>query len=313
MAAREPTPPGARVIRRKIIVPPVPARLATRDRLDRLILDLVSRHTLVWVCATAGSGKTTAVAQALDRQARPVAWLTLDDTDAAAGRLLSYLEASLALAVDAATGVTTRALAARLPHVEAAGLLAKAVGEVPVILVLDEVERIADAPAALAVVAAIVRYAPRSMCVVLICRKEVPIKLDSSTALSSSAAITEADLTFRTTAAAHALALAGRADIDPNHAVEVTGGWVAGVLFEAWRSSDHVTGIGGEADALHGYLSSQILDRLAPEDRDFLVTTSVLDDVTAERAQALGELDAAARLVSLRARHLPVAWRHEGR
>ena len=52
--------------------------------------------------------------------------------------------------------------------------------------------------------------------------------------------------------------------IDPSHAVEVTGGWVAGVLFEAWRSTEHVAGAGGEADALHGYLSSQILDQLEP-------------------------------------------------
>jgi ATP/maltotriose-dependent transcriptional regulator MalT len=92
----------------------------------------------------------------------------------------------------------------------------------------------------------------------------------------------------------------------------VTGGWVAGVLFEAWRSTQHVAGMGGEADALHGYLSSQILDQLTPEDREFLITTSVLDDVTARRAAALGEHDAAARLASLRTRHLPVAWREDG-
>ena len=100
--------------------------------------------------------------------------------------------------------------------------------------------------------------------------------------------------------------------MDPSQAVEVTGGWVAGVLFEAWRSTHHVAGMGGEADALHGYLSSQILDQLSPSDREFLITTSVLDDVTAARAVALGESDAAARLASLRTRHLPVAWRQEG-
>ena len=89
--------PGAdaRVIRRKVAVPPQPERLVARPRIDRLLADLIDRHQLVWVCATAGAGKTTAVSLALPLLERRVAWLTLDDTDAAAGRLVTYLEAAL--------------------------------------------------------------------------------------------------------------------------------------------------------------------------------------------------------------------------
>jgi DNA-binding SARP family transcriptional activator len=300
------------VIRRKVAVPPPPQRLVPRERIDRLLADLIEAHPLVWVCATAGSGKTTAVAQALAGIDRRVAWLTLDDTDAAAGRLVTYLEAALAAEVEDADGVATRALAAKLPHTEAAGLLAEAAGGPPLLLVIDELERIADASEALAVIAALVRYAPPSLRVVLISRREVSIELDSKAALGGSVTVEEKDLAFRAPEAAQALAHAGRADIDPTQAVEATGGWVAGVLFEAWRSNQHVAGMGGEADALHGYLSSQILDLLTDEDREFLITTSVLDDVTAERAEALGEPNAAERLVSLRAKHLPVAWRDDG-
>ena len=70
--------------------------------------------------------------------------------------------------------------------------------------------------------------------------------------------------------------------------------------------------MGGEADALHGYLSSQILDALSPEDREFLITTSVLDDVTAARAVALGR--ERRRCAPGLAAHAPppVAWRREG-
>src|SRR6185437_6396195 len=304
--------PGSPVIRRKITVPPSPERLVVRERIDRLVRDLVERHPLVWVCATAGSGKTTAVIQALPGPGRQVAWLTLDDTDAAAGRLVTYLEAALAAQVPATQGVATAALAARLPHSEAAGLLAEAVDETEVVLVIDELERIAHAPDALAVLGALVRYAPPALRIVMISRVEVDIALDSAAALGGAVTVSEADLAFRTHEAAQALAYAGRPDMDPSQAVEVTGGWVAGVLFEAWRSTHHVAGMGGEADALHGYLSSQILDQLSPEDREFLITTSVLDDVTADRAVALGQSDAAARLASLRTRHLPVAWRQEG-
>jgi DNA-binding SARP family transcriptional activator len=307
------TSTDARVIRRKIAVPPLPDRLVARERIERRVAELIERHPTVWVCATAGSGKTTAVAQALARTGRRIAWLTLDDTDAAAGRLLTYLEAALGAEVPQARGVATQALAARLPQAEAAGLLAESTGDVPVLLVIDELERIANAPEALAVVGAIVRYAPEAMRVVLISRRELEIELGSSAALGGSVAITDSDLAFRAGEAAAALASAGRADVDPTLAVEVTGGWVAGVLFEAWRSAEHVAGAGGEADALHGYLSSQILDQLSAGEREFLITTSVLDDVTAERAQALGEADAAAVLASLRVKHLPVSWRDGAR
>jgi ATP/maltotriose-dependent transcriptional regulator MalT len=44
----------------------------------------------------AGAGKTTAVAAAVRTLTRPAAWLTLDWTDAAPGRLVRYLEAALA-------------------------------------------------------------------------------------------------------------------------------------------------------------------------------------------------------------------------
>jgi DNA-binding SARP family transcriptional activator len=303
---------NAWVIRRKVTVPPAPERLIVRERLERLVAELVELHRSLWVCASAGSGKTTAVSQALARIDRPVAWLTLDDTDAAAGRLLTYLEATLGARVPAAQGVASQALAARLPHPEAAGLLAEAVGDAPVLLVIDELERITDAREALAVIAAVLRYAPQTMRIVLISRHEVAIELGSATALGGSGAITDAELAFRSEEAADALAFAGRADIDPSLAVEVTGGWVAGVMFEAWRSSEHVAGMGGEADALHGYLSSQILDHLRTEEREFLITTSVLDDVTAERAQALGQAGAAGVLAALRAKHLPVTWRADG-
>src|SRR6185437_14418927 len=183
--------PGSPVIRRKIAVPPSPERLVVRERIDRLVGDLIAAHPLVFVCATAGSGKTTAVTQALPGLGREVAWLTLDDTDAAAGRLVTYLEAALAAAVPATRGVASAALAARLPHAEAAGLLAEAVGETPVVLVIDEVERIAHAPEALAVIGSLVRYAPPALRIVMISRIEVDIALDSPAALGGAVTVSE--------------------------------------------------------------------------------------------------------------------------
>ena len=104
MPTNRPTSTQAQVIRRKITAPPLPDRLVARRRIERLVEELIDEHPTVWVVATAGSGKTTAVAQALAGTKRPVAWLTLDDTDTAAGRLLTYLEAALGAEVSPGPG-----------------------------------------------------------------------------------------------------------------------------------------------------------------------------------------------------------------
>jgi ATP/maltotriose-dependent transcriptional regulator MalT/DNA-binding SARP family transcriptional activator len=294
-------------------VPPIAQRLVARPRLEQLIAEMVAQHRPVFVSATAGAGKTTAVAQSLGRVGLPVAWLTLDATDTAPGRLLTYLEAALAPAVPEATGVVASAMRRRLPHREAAGLLAEATVRSPVLLVLDELERLAAAPEALGVLGTFVRYAPAGLRLILVSRQMVALDLPSEAALGGAAAVGEHDLAFTTEEAGAALETNGSVDIDAVAAVEATGGWVAGVLFEAWRSADHVAGLGGEADPLHGYLASQVFERLEADEQDLLVSTALLPDVTADRAEALGLAGAAATLASLHARHLPVTWSADGR
>lgn len=74
---------------------PEPAKgVVVRDRLSQRLRGLLDRHTVVNVFATAGAGKTTAVVLAVSDLDRPVAWLSLDGTEQAAGRLLVYLEAA---------------------------------------------------------------------------------------------------------------------------------------------------------------------------------------------------------------------------
>lgn len=295
----------------KCRVPPVADRLIDRPRLDELVTGMLVRHRPLFVYGTAGSGKTTAVAQALRHSRHPVAWLTVDATDAAPGRLLTYLEAALAARVPAAGGVATGAMRQRVPQREAAGLLAEATDGAPLVLVVDELERLASAPGALAVLSAFVRYAPPTLHLILISRQELSLDLPSDVALGRAAAIREDDLAFTEEEAGSALATIGSIGIDPAAAVEATCGWVAGVLFEAWRSSEHVAGVGGDADPLHGYLASQVFEQLETDEQELLVRTALLTDVTPRRAEALGCDGAAAVMAELRAKHLPVTWRGE--
>ena len=301
------TDSSLRVIRRKIMVPPLADSVVPRRRVDTLLTGLLDQHRLVFIYASAGAGKTTAIVHSAQRLQRPLAWLDLDSTDSATGRLLTYLEAALAVQVPEAAGVATSALAAHLPHAEVAGLLAESIGDTPVLIVLDDAERLAVAPDALEVLTSFARYLPPFARLLISSRTELPFRSSVGT-LPWVAAVGEDDLALTVDEAAEVLAIRGRGDIDPVDAVVETGGWMTGVLFEAWEAADHVIGLGGEADPLHGYLATEILGQLNDEDAGFLISTAVLTEVTVPRAEALGLASASARMHSLAGARLPVSW-----
>lgn len=306
----EPSPSAVqtrRLIRARINPPPLPTPLVSRPRVEQLLTRLIEEYPRVCVYATAGAGKTTAVLQAARASGRPIAWLTVTSTDAATGQLLTYLEAAIARQVPDVLGVAAGAMAAGVPHTEVAGLLAEQIGDVPLLMVIDELEKLIGADSAAAVLESFLRYLPPTVRIVLTSRDGAPFALGSHS-ISGVVSVDDAVLAFTLEEAGQALAAAGSTQADPDEAMKATGGWVTGVLFEAWRSPQHVRGVGGEADPLHGYLSLEILDRLPHDESDFLVSTSVLDQVTATAAEALGIPDPGVRLRALRRRHLPVSW-----
>src|SRR3954454_2740777 len=300
------------VIRSKVRPPSLRAPSVPRPRLARRIAELENQFGVVWVRGTAGSGKTTAVLEAVEAAVRPVAWLTLDSSEAAPGRLLTHLEAALKHALPDLPLVETEALEDGSAHVEAAGLLAEAGGDHPLTLVVGEIERLAVSEPARATLAALIRFAPPALHVILISRRAIELHLGSARDVGGVGHVTEADLAFSVDEAAAALEALAHAPADAAAAVQATGGWVAGVLFEAWRSPNHMHGSGGEADPLSGYLASEIMSTLSDAQQRFLVDTSLLEEVSAARAEALGVAGAGEVLAGLRAHHLPVAFSADG-
>ena len=297
-----------RVIRRKLMVPDTAVGAVSRERLDALLCQLVDTHRVVVVTATAGAGKSVAVADASRKFDRPVAWLSVDATDAAPGRLVTYLEEALAQQVPSVRGIATGALAAGIPHAEAAGLLVDAAADADVVFVLDDLERLHGSPAAWEVIGSVVRYGPRSMRLILISRRPLGASILSPALGTEVARLGDADLAFTVEEARIALQKLGRPGNDAQEAVEATAGWVIGVLFDAWRSGDHVAGTSGGSDGIGDYLGAHILGELDAADQAFLISTSVLEEVTVDSAVALGIDDAAGRLASLRAAPIPALW-----
>jgi len=149
------------VTRGKFRPPPTPEGYVARRRLDELLGALIERERAVAVCAAAGAGKTTAVASAARSLGLPLAWLTLDPADAAPGHLVLSLEAALARRLPRLAGVAAGALAARLPQPQAARELIEAIGDAPLLIAVDELERLAGAGEAWDVIAAVVESARR--------------------------------------------------------------------------------------------------------------------------------------------------------
>lgn len=300
-----------KLIKGKITAPQRGLNVASRARLTAQLHLLAHRHGVVLVTGTAGSGKTTAVGDAF-LGSPALVWLSLDQADSSPGRLLAYLEAAIASVVPEAQGVATEALAMGLPHTDAASLLAEAIAGAEITIVLDEVEHVDVGGAAAEVISAFLRYLPTSIFAVLISRRRPALLHRDIRAVGGIGRVTDEDLRFTVEEAAAALNTIGRPDLEPERAVEATGGWVAGVLFEAWRSSGHVHGAGGESDALSGYLSSEIMSDLSPVERHFLVATSLLDEVTMVRASALGLKEATESMALLRQRYLPIVVASDG-
>ena len=303
--------PENMLVEAKTVVPSVTDRLVARRRLDETLAALLEEHRVVGVWATAGAGKTTAVREGVLALGWPLAWLTLDASDTAPGRFLEYLRAA-ARRMSAQADGGGLVLGTHIRHFEAAALLAQTLPQERLVIVLDELERIADSPAALEVLSGFLRYLHPEHRVVLIGRREVECEAMTRLGFGAVGWLGEAQLAFNPEEAASALELRGIEDVDAARVVEATGGWVTGVLFEAWKSREHVGGSGGEADPLAGYLGAEILDGLETDERDFLIRTSLFDEVTQIRAEALCDLDAGRMMRRLRAQHLPIIWHRDG-
>jgi DNA-binding SARP family transcriptional activator len=296
-----PTVMPSRLVRAKLTMPDQDDRLVARPRLDADIAHLLARHPVVVVAAVAGAGKTVAVAQALRSVERPVAWVRLDTSDRAAGRLVVYLEAAAAARHPAVAGRASAAMRDGAPPDEAAALLAEGLAGSDLVLVCDDVDRVRPSAPAMAALSAVARHLPAGTNLVLVSRHAVALTSMATQDLGRTGVLDAGSLRFRTREARAALERRGLAEVDVEDAVRATGGWVTGVLFSTAAGPQDGT-------ALSAYLDEQVWDDLTPGQQDLLLRTAVLEEVTTGDAAELGAVEPARTMDGLRARHLPLSW-----
>ncbi|MFC8847177.1 MULTISPECIES: LuxR C-terminal-related transcriptional regulator [unclassified Micromonospora] len=276
---------------------PLPEPVLVRPRLLRL-LDEGTAGALTLVSAPAGWGKTTLLGSWARTVEPAPAWVSVEAGDTGA-RLWSYLTAALHQAAPAALrapGSGGPEHPADPPRPDQLELLAAALAarERPVLLVLDDVHRVAD-PAMLTGLEFLLRHSEGRLRVVAAARTGLPAGLHRLRLAGELTAVGPAELAFTDDEAADLLVAHGvllPAEAVPRLRAR-TGGWPAGVRLAALAAKDRPDPVrwleqfGGDQPDVAGYLRSEVLAPLDDAARDALRRGAVADAVSADLVDAL--------------------------
>lgn len=294
----------------RFAVPALPETFVHRPRLVRHLSQGV-RGPLVLVNGPAGAGKTLLVADWF-RSARgpgPAAWLTVEPSDNAAGVFWAYVLEALRhhdvplpqeVCAPPDSGQIDPALLGRL----AAHLQSRTA---PVVLVLDEFERIAS-PAIAAALHELLRHAGPGLRLVLVSRTEPLLPLHRYRAAGELTSVRAADLAFSPQEATELFAAHGLAVREQSvHALsERMGGWAAGLRLAALAAQEapdpdaSLREFEADEGTIADFLTDEVFKVQSAETQDLLLRTCVLDEVEPDLADVLtGRRDGARILADL--------------
>ena len=295
---------GVPIVATKITAPGVPGWVVPRPRITRLIAQGARWCPLTVVTGPAGAGKTTALALWAAAQPGTVAWVGLDQFDNRPGVFWANVVAALRR-----TGVALPPAlpAARRPDAGHVFLLwlaaALAAQDPPVTLVLDDLHLLTNHEV-LDGLDYLLRNAGSGLRLVVAARM-APLPLHRYRLAGELTEIRSGDLAF--TVAEAGLLLARYGSALPAGSVERltrrTEGWAAGLRLAAISMSTHpgpdrfASELVTEDSALTGYLTEEVLNTQPPEVRDVLLSTSILEDISAEAAGELAGDDRAGRIL----------------
>ena len=264
---------------------------------------------MVLVCAPAGYGKSTLVAQWTELDPRPSGWVQLGSGDNDPVVLLARVVAALERA-GPVCGELVEELSGRMPRIDevALPLLAADFGERdPFVLVLDDLHVI-TAEKTRAILAFLVDEVRPGCQLVLVTRGDPGVPLGR---LRASGDLVEVGPALLALDPVETCEVAASRGLDLSQAAagvlcERTEGWAAAVALAtlALRGRDdaavRAAGLSGDQRQIAGYLLEEVLDRQPDHLKSFLLGTSILDRMTAPLCDAvLGIDDAAGSLEEL--------------
>jgi ATP/maltotriose-dependent transcriptional regulator MalT len=286
-----PTAGPGPLISTKLRAPALVSSYRDRARIADVLASTLDEGTrLTLLSAPPGYGKSAAVAGWLAASGVPSSWLSLDAGDNDPVRFDRYLAAAIARVrpVEAGRPITRSSDAASV--IDAMGAT-----DDPFVLVVDDYHVITAEPVH-GLMRALIDQGPPFAHLVVVTREDPPFPLARLRAHGRLVELRAADLRYRGDEADAYLAEATGLELDPSEVdrlVERTEGWIAGLQLAAISLRGRLAPA-PEIDALTGsdryvfdYLADEVLGRLDPELREFLVRCSVAERFTAGLAQAL--------------------------
>jgi DNA-binding SARP family transcriptional activator/Flp pilus assembly protein TadD len=261
----------------------------------RLLTALEATSRLLFVIGPPGSGKTSLVINYVRTLSRPIAWYSMDASDADPAVFLRYLTASLATINPAIQAELDRLVEEISDKGQLASGFAQAVNTMlpQATLVLDDLHSVERNgrldPLISAVLNALLRYCARLQFVIA---ARQMLNLDSFVTLlargearglsGQALAFTpeEIDQIFEQTL--------GAADpVERQRLSESCGGWATAVALTLTTRSSAALPAGDDHTMLYAYLANQVLEQLPPELGAFVIDTSILDYMDAARCDLL--------------------------
>jgi LuxR family maltose regulon positive regulatory protein len=286
----------------KTIPPALRPNLVPRGRLLRRLEDgLAAGRELTLISAPAGFGKTTLLAEWARRAGRPVAWLTLEESENDPALFLRYLVESIRKSVETVSPLLPQLLQSPQPA-SPRGLLPPLLNELaragPFLMIFDDYHLV-TAPAVHALVGFLIEHLPASMHLALGTREDPPLPLARSRARGLVTELREADLRFSLPETKEFLSRSLDLAL-PAEAAETlearTEGWVAGLQLAAFalqkedvQPEKFLAAFSGDHRYVMDYLVVEVLERLPEEIRGFLRRTSILDRLSAPLCDAVIE------------------------
>ncbi|TMD69517.1 MAG: hypothetical protein E6I91_01875 [Chloroflexi bacterium] len=298
----QPLPP---FLSTKLYVPRLPPRLVPRSRLIERLRQGLSLP-LILLCAPAGFGKTTLLAELLADCGLPAAWLSLDAEDNDPQRFLSALLAAFQTR-DAAIGAGVQALLSAPQGLQGLSLSAvftllindlveRDMGEF--LLVLEDYHSITAEPIQHAL-ASLVEHCPPTLHLVLSTRSDPPLPLARLRARGQLCELRATDLQFDAAETHTFLRTALGRDLETSTSEAIlsrTEGWIVGLQLTALL----LHGRGSEAEVqqllsdtlgshryLVEYLGEEVFARQPQAVQSFLLQTCILERLSAPLCAAV--------------------------
>jgi len=266
---------------------PARTRLALVQRTTLLAALLRSPASLVVVSAPAGYGKSTLLAQWTDAVPIPASWLQLDVTDNDPVVFLTYLTAALSRVAPVDPSVAGL-LQVQSPPIDE--LILPRLGDAldaaqPFLLVLDDAHLV-QSEACWRHLALLLEQLPPGACLALGTRSEAPLPLARLRAAGRLAEVRLGDLRLTRAEAGELLRLHGAEADDEalDGLLELTEGWATGLYLallagEGRPAGEWLPRLRGDLHAIAGYLTAEVLERQPTELQEFLLRTSILDQL----------------------------------